>query len=315
SWAVDYGGARKKKPSRFLNEIGMIENDKLLTTNNKLIPNTKCQILNQKTEIKKWEKNSNNISSPNYFSYTQLAAFSNCPYQYRFAHILKVPVQGKEIFSFGKTLHITLQKLFNLINEKSELKQSVKLAELLELYSASWIDDWYESKEKKEERRKQGQEILTVFYEKHKNNWPTALFLEKGFNIKLADGNSCNTIRGVIDRIDQIVEENGVNKIKIVDYKTGKPKSELTFDEKEQLFIYQMAAEEIFRQPVVSLAFYYLDNNTEVEFLGSKSDLIKVKDKVLTTIAEIKKHEFPPKPSILCKFCDFKDICEFKQNR
>jgi len=91
-------------------------------------------------------------------------------------------------------------------------------------------------------------------------------------------------------------------------------KVKLTFDEKEQLFIYQIAAEEIFRQPVASLSFYYLDNNSEVEFLGDKDDLAKVKAKISATIAEIKLNEFPPRPSRLCKFCDFKDICEFRQS-
>ncbi|MFH1232837.1 MAG: UvrD-helicase domain-containing protein [Patescibacteria group bacterium] len=319
SWAEDYGGVRKKKQSRFLQELGMMNQESG-------IRKQELGIRKQEVEIKSQEEK-NNIPSPSYFSYTQLAAFSNCPYQYRFAHILKVPASGKDIFSFGKTLHITLQKLFSLINERCELNQAnllnitsassspkIKLEELLELYSASWIDDWYDSKEKKEERRKQGREILTGFYKKYNDNWPTALFLEKGFNIKLADNDGWNTIRGVIDRIDQVSDKNGKNKIKIVDYKTGNPKSKLTFDEKEQLFIYQIATEEIFRQPVDSLSFYYLNNNTEVEFLGSKEDLAKVKAKVSATIAEIKKREFLPKPGPLCKFCDFKDICEFRQN-
>ncbi|MEK7202726.1 MAG: UvrD-helicase domain-containing protein [Patescibacteria group bacterium] len=321
SWAEDYGGLRKKKPSRFLNELEIINNDKFSMSNDKLILNNKSQTLNQKAEIKNFGEK-NNIFVPSYFSFTQLAAFSHCPYQYRFAHVLKVPTRGKEQFSFGKTLHITLQKLFSLINERRGLKQTdlfgnsslsknpkIELDELLKLYKDSWIDDWYESSKKKEERRKQGQEILKNFYNKHQDNWPNVLFLEKGFNIKLADGKGWNTVRGVIDRIDRVAD-----KIKIVDYKTGVPKDELTFDEKEQLFIYQMAAEEIFRQPIASLSFYYLDNNSEIEFLGNKDDLAKVKAKVLATIAEIKLGEFLPRPSPLCKFCDFKEICEFRQS-
>ncbi|MFH1772790.1 MAG: UvrD-helicase domain-containing protein [Patescibacteria group bacterium] len=318
SLAKDYGGLRKKKPSRFLEELGLINNnDNDLECSNKsqnLKLTPPAPSLSGKISIQK------SITVPSYFSYTQLVAFSHCPYQYRFAHILKIPVSGKEQFSFGKTLHITLQKLFSLINEKKglrqanlfssqELAENITLEEVLELYKNSWIDDWYESKKKKEERYKQGQKILTVFYKKYKNNWPKTLFLEKGFNVKLADDYGWNTIRGVIDRIDQVG-----SKIKIVDYKTGQPKSKLTFDEKEQLFIYQIAVEEIFKQPVASLAFYYLDNNTEVEFLGDKDDLAKVKEKVILTISKIKKGVFPPQPSQLCKFCDFKNICEFRQS-
>ena len=103
--------------------------------------------------------------------------------------------------------------------------------------------------------------------------------MEKGFNIKLRDNGEIYTIRGVIDRID---EEGG--KLKIIDYKTGSPKDKLSFKEKEQLLIYQMAVREIFRQDISSLAFYYLNNNSEVEFLGTDEDLDKTKDKILNII-------------------------------
>jgi CRISPR/Cas system-associated exonuclease Cas4 (RecB family) len=51
-----------------------------------------------------------------------------------------------------------------------------------------------------------------------------------------------------------------------------------------------------------------------MEFLGTDEELIKIKEKIVTTISEIKKGEFPPKPSPLCRYCDFFDICEFRKN-
>ena len=346
SWARDYGGARDKKPSRFLEELDLVDksyaNNRLSSVGQSPISNFQFpiskQIQNSKLQIQNKNSQNNFGAIPSYFSYTQLAAFSSCPYQYRFAHILKIPVAGKEQFSFGKTLHITLQKLFSLIKEKQGFNQAdlfgnktspnpllskegskecpasagrsglISLDEVLKLYKESWIDDWYESKNKKEIRRQQGKEILTVFYEKHKDSWPQVLYLEKGFNIKLPDNGAWNTVRGTIDRIDQIGD-----KIKIIDYKTGRPKDKLTFEKKEQLLIYQLAISELFSQPIASLSFYYLDNNSEVEFLGDKDDLAKIKEKITATIAEIKQGQFLPRPSQLCKFCDFRDICEFRK--
>jgi DNA helicase-2/ATP-dependent DNA helicase PcrA len=345
SWAPDYGGARKKKPSRFLNEIGLIENDKFPMTNDKSMSNVKLprprpafagrQIKNKELDKINQPDEKINITVPSYFSYTQLEAFSNCPFQYRFAHILRVPIRGKQVFSFGKTMHAVLQKAFLLINERREREQGclfeadgrtdrtipptplakgcnktniISLEEILKLYEESWIDDWYESKEDKEKYKKKGKEILKGFYEKHQTDWPRAIFLEKGFNFKLSAGEEQYTIRGVIDRIDEI---NG--KIKIVDYKTGRPKEKLNFEEKEQLLIYQLAIRDLFKQEIASLAFYYLDNNSEAEFLGAEEELSKVKEKILAIINEIKKGEFPARPSELCKFCDFKEICEFRK--
>ncbi|MFA4941455.1 MAG: PD-(D/E)XK nuclease family protein, partial [Patescibacteria group bacterium] len=253
------------------------------------------------------------------------AAFSNCPYQYRFAHILKIPGRGKAQFSFGKTMHSALQKIFVLLEERRGFKQSnlfsendgknvskkniLTMEEILKIYEESWIDDWYENKQEKEEYRKKGKEILKNFYEKHKDNWPTAVFLEKGFNFKIRVDGELYTVRGVMDRIDEKEK-----KIKIVDYKTGSPKDKLTFDDKYQLLIYQLAAHNLFRQEIDSLSFYYLHDNSEVEFLGNEKELEKTEEKIAETISAIKKGEFSPKPSVLCKFCDFFNICEFRKN-
>ena len=51
---------------------------------------------------------------PEHFSFSQLAAFDKCPLQYKFAFILKVPVKGKAVFSFGKTMHNTFYNFFKI---------------------------------------------------------------------------------------------------------------------------------------------------------------------------------------------------------
>ncbi|MFH1583000.1 MAG: UvrD-helicase domain-containing protein [Candidatus Falkowbacteria bacterium] len=336
SWAPDYGGARDKKPSRFLHELGLVK--KIVPLNKGDTRPTECQSFGREGGLKTLAQEQFIKSPlppldkggkiPSHFSYSQLAAYSACPYQYRFAHILKIPTMGKEQFSFGKTLHATLQKLFVLLNEKKGLGQaelfggkakppegSITFEEILKLYEQSWVDDWFESKKKKQERKKQGQEILKVFYEKYKDNWPLALFLEKGFNFKVTDGRDSYVVRGVVDRIDQADPSTGSGRaggLKLVDYKTGKPKDKLTFGEKEQLLIYQLAIQELFKQEVKILAFYYLDNNSEVEFIGSAKDLEKIKAKIINTIKEIKQGRFEAKPGALCAWCDFKEICEFR---
>jgi DNA helicase II / ATP-dependent DNA helicase PcrA len=316
SWAADYGGKIKKKPSRFLIELGMIGNEKLPLEENKSLVNDKLKISKKVKNV----KDDKDIAIPTHFSYSQLAAYSACPYQYRFAHILKIPTMGKEQFSFGKTLHSTLQKIFILLNEKKGLgqaglfdnkvkakKDNITFEEILKFYEESWVDDWFESKKKKQERKKQGQEILKGFYEKYKDNWPSALFLEKGFNLKITDGKDSYVVRGAIDRIDKVGEG-----LKLVDYKTGKPKDKLEFKDKEQLLIYQLAVQELFKQEVKTLAFYYLDDNSEVEFIGSAKDLEKIKVKIVDTIKEINQGKFKANPGVLCAWCDFKEICEFR---
>ena len=244
-------------------------------------------------------------------------------------------------------MHATLEKLFKLVKEKKGLKQAglfggetpptpppqslfdkgdlkpgeknvaplikgeggiITFEEILKLYEESWIDDWYKDKEAKRLRKKQGREILKVFYDQHRHNWPEVLFLEKRFNLKIAVDRGGYIVRGAIDRIDQ-----SPNGLILIDYKTGRTKKDLKFEDKEQLFIYQLAAAELLKQPVSGLAFYYLETNSRVEFIGSGRDLEKIKNKIISTIKEIGLGKFPPKPGRLCAWCDFKSICEFRQ--
>ncbi|KKR33335.1 MAG: hypothetical protein UT64_C0010G0009 [Candidatus Falkowbacteria bacterium GW2011_GWF2_39_8] len=115
SWAKDYGGARGKKPSLFLVELGLVDKQVVKGTVKKELDEE--NFVSAKKEAKE-QKEIFNL--PKHFSYSQLAAFQNCPYQYRFAHILKIPIRGKGVFSFGKTMHSTLQKTFELLRERRE---------------------------------------------------------------------------------------------------------------------------------------------------------------------------------------------------
>ncbi|MEI6288674.1 MAG: UvrD-helicase domain-containing protein, partial [bacterium] len=97
--ASDYGGARAKKLSRFLIEL----EDKGL----KLASQAEVKKNDFEPKSKPAEKK---LLAPinTKFSFTQLSSFETCPYQYRFAYILKIPLSGKPQFSFGKSMHSTL---------------------------------------------------------------------------------------------------------------------------------------------------------------------------------------------------------------
>lgn len=125
--------------------------------------------------------------------------------------------------------------------------------------------------------------------------------MELPFNLKIGE----HTLYGVIDRID---EEK--DRVVIIDYKTGTSKDK---PEKEQLLIYQIAAQEILHLKPKQLAYYYLDDGKIASFLGSEKELQEQKEKILGEIEKIKNSEFEPTPGWQCQYCDFKDICDFAQ--
>ena len=287
--AEDYGGAKNKKLSRFLIESGFVK-DLISLPKNK--------------EIKIIKKKKEKIILPSYFSFSQLRAFENCPLQYKFAHLFRIPIKGKAVFSFGKTMHDTLLEFTRQTQESrydlfgSVQRQNISFDELLKIYQKKWIDDWYEDKSQKENYYQLGKKCLKDFYQDFYQNKPEILALEQNFKLKIVN----ETLIGRIDRID---------KTEIVDYKTGRAKNKLEPADKEQLLIYQIAAEEALGLKPKKMTYYYLEDSKKISFLGSPSELKKEKEKISSQIAQIKKSDFSPTPGWQCQTCDFKEICEF----
>ncbi len=80
------------------------------------------------------------------------------------------------------------------------------------------------------------------------------------------------------------------------------------------MLIYQLAAQKTFGWQVEKLIFYYLNNNSTVEFLASQEELKQEETKINETIEKILTTDFTATPApINCKFCDFSHICPYKQ--
>lgn len=315
--ADDYGGARKKKLSRFLHEVGF---GKL--TKGDVIPKQTSLLDDRFQDPLKKNMSKQKLEFeeviPKKFSFTQLKAFETCPYQYRFAHILKVPTRGKGVFSFGKSIHQTLKDFYSLVQKRMKpdlFSQGTKginivsLEELLGLYEKNWIDEWYDSAAHMTSRKEEGEKLLKAFYIKHKDSLHAPKLLEQPFNIKIGE----YTLKGVIDRVDVIKKAKGGDEVEIIDYKTGKvPKSKKDVD-MEQLILYAIASKEVFGDDPKKLTYHYLSESQEFSFEPNVEEIKKVKDRVTKTIQEIKKSNFAATPSIYtCRSCDFKDICEFR---
>ncbi|MDD4289962.1 MAG: UvrD-helicase domain-containing protein [Patescibacteria group bacterium] len=313
--AKDYGGVKIKKPSRFLEELNLVKiEDEFIKDDASFYDK-----FSKRDDIKKIDKEDMKKLLPKQYSFSQIAAYDNCPRQYYYSFILKIPSMGKYVFSFGKSMHSALQKFFQLHNARISVNQislfenkkvekykiSVTINELIAIYEENFIDDWYEDEINKKKYFELGKKLLRDVYKKYENNPPKVKYLEKGFNIKISD----YSFKGNIDRVDEI--DGGVE---LIDYKTGKAKSKLSFEEKQQLIIYQIAYENVFKEKVKNLKFHYLDDNSEIDFIGSEKEKEKAQNKILEVVKKINSCDFKPTPSEhTCKYCDFNTICPFKE--
>ena len=313
--AEDYGGKLKKKISRFIRELGFPEPAAPPSVSEAVLPEP-----SEPPPAKLPE-----YALPTRFSFTQLAAYAKCPLQYKFAHVVRIPVFGKPTLSFGKTVHATLEKFLREISARQATAQTslfgggpgaqgsggqelpVSEEELQQMYEEAWLDDWYPDKAIKEEYRDKGRAILKKFYQDCRTAPPMPLYLEKDFTLKVGQ----YAIRGKIDRIDQRPD----GSVDIIDYKTGTPKSadDLQADDKRQLLLYQVAVERLMGLRPAQLTYHYLDDGSQAHFLGNEKEIAKFDNDIEAQISQITDGDFRAKPGMHCKFCDFANICEYRE--
>ncbi|MBI5076977.1 ATP-dependent helicase [Candidatus Falkowbacteria bacterium] len=337
SFADDYGGSRKRKPSCFLFELGFeIKESEVVSalemTNKTLISPSiavnKIDSLSSRESSFKlpWvtlrePQGDTKYAAPRRFSFSQMQMYESCPLRYKFAHILHIPIAGNFHFSFGNSMHETLRRFVNLYNEEAgaqlglfgktsgQEKKVPELERLFAIYEQSWIPDWYESEKQKQMFYQKGKESLKKFHQQFENEKPNVKFIEHPFNLKIGD----YTFAGRIDRIDEL--EN--RQVEIIDYKTGEAKGDnLAAEDKRQLLLYQIAVEELLRLNLNRLFYYYLDAGVKIPFIGEEADKKSLKERFVQNVKKIENNEFAPTPAeFICRYCEFRGICEYKKIR
>jgi DNA helicase-2/ATP-dependent DNA helicase PcrA len=310
--AKDYGGVKEKKVSRFIEEAGLIvtEDDKEMEANELLrdLQKEGADFLEEQNNLEKL---------PDKFSFSQLAAYEACPLQYKFAFILKIPApDDKPSLIFGRVMHGIFYEFLkplaqglqrSLFVDENNIEDKFNLKKLENIFKQRWQEDGYESSQQRQEYKEKAEQALGFFMGTFfsGNLKPEPIFLEKSFSFKIGG----EIIKGTIDRIDRV--DGGVE---VIDYKTGKTKFKLEWKDKRQLILYQLFLEEVLQMKVLSLKYYYVESGDLLSFIPTEKEKEKLRQEIVVQIKAIRSRDFSPKPSMMCDFCDFNKICEFRQN-
>ena len=239
----------------------------------------------------------------NNFSFSQLSAYATCPLQYKYQFILKIPTPPSSAATFGESIHKTLQRFYQEFTQNREIDKD----RLINLYHENWIPVGFLSQSHQKKMMKEGEKMLSSFYDTFHTKNIRIVDLEKLFKIKL-EGELFVT--GKIDRVDSV----SGNGLEIVDYKTGNMPDKKELAKSLQLSIYALAATNagLYNKKLaeVTLTFYYLKDLKKVSMTRTPEEMEEMKKQVVKTVTEIKKGVFKPRVGPWCEFCSFKMICE-----
>ena len=236
-----------------------------------------------------------------HLSSTKIDTYNSCPLKYRLKYIDKVPERKtRATGEFGSIMHSILEEFHGL--EAEDQTEQV----LFDLLEKHWREEAFEYRQRGEEFRKQGKELLSDYFRFVQENPPTVLGREASFAYTMDDINV--KISGKIDRID----DNG-DSLGIVDYKTSRKKEKA--DKNIQMALYteallNNAVQGISGKPgEASLHFLRFGEDPLSSHEFSEKELDVYRDKIRDVADGIRSGSFDTKKSDFnCQYCDYKDF-------
>ncbi|RMD45610.1 PD-(D/E)XK nuclease family protein [Candidatus Pacearchaeota archaeon] len=246
------------------------------------------------------------------YSHSKISTFETCPYKYKLKYIDKVKVDiPTTIEAFmGDLVHQCLKKLY----EDKKFFREVSKQSLIRFYEDLWGKNFTnkiliakaDQGLTAENYFLMGLKFLEDYYDTYKpfDEWKI-LGLETQDMITLPDGNKWHV------RIDKLACDDFGNYY-VCDYKTSnRMKDKEEVDSDRQLALYSVWVREKFKDvKSVKLVWYMLAFNKKIISERSQQELEKLQEEVCLKIKEIESEkDFPRKPSSLCNYCVYQEIC------
>jgi DNA helicase-2/ATP-dependent DNA helicase PcrA len=234
-------------------------------------------------------------------SATAIEDYRSCPLKFKFSHFWKIPTGPQAALTFGNIMHQAVRYYFELRKQGPP-----SCAAMEEFFLRAWKDVGFEDAYQEQAYKKAGLEQLREFVERQKESKVPldSIRLEENFRLDLGDVE----LDGRVDQINP-VGPAGDNAAELIDYKTGRPRSQKDADTSLQLSIYALAAREQLRLNPVRLTFYNLTNNQPVSTARTARDLDQAVEEIREVAGLIRALLFPATPGYVCRWCDYEPVC------
>ncbi len=238
---------------------------------------------------------------PLQLSATAIETYLDCPLKFKFSHELKIPTGPQAALTFGNVMHQAIRRYFELRKQKLPTVEEIE-----EFYLSSWKSAGFEDNYQEAAYQRTGRDQLRAFVERQ-NAAPVeseTIRMEQAFKLQVEDV----ALEGRIDQINPLNSARS-NRVELVDYKTGRPRSQKDADDSLQLSIYALAAREQFKLDPARLTFYNLTSNEPVSSARTEKDLEEAQSKIREVADAIRGLNFPATPGYVCRHCDYVPIC------
>jgi DNA helicase-2/ATP-dependent DNA helicase PcrA len=229
-------------------------------------------------------------------SASDIDTYRICPLRYKFARVFRIPQEPTIHQRFGIVLHQVLERFH------AQKKHDGSLSSLMELFEASWRRSGFGDSDDELQFRERAVAALESYWRHDRESESEAVWFERSFAFRIGP----HLLRGRVDRVDRHPD----GTFELIDYKTGRAKTEQELREDVQLSVYQMGARESWGLETSAQSYFYVLTGERVPVEHSEEELERVRSTIGEIAAGILKQRFEPTPSPdVCRFCDYRIIC------
>jgi DNA helicase-2/ATP-dependent DNA helicase PcrA len=233
----------------------------------------------------------------NTLSPSSIESYARCPLQFKLGRDWRIPEEAPAALQNGAAMHLALRHYFDAVRFERPVTAADVVQVFRDEFAKAAITDDYQ----RELYEQQGVRQLQAFVAAAEGHLPNVLHTEQGFEVEIGGA----LVRGRIDRIDHL--EDG--SVRIVDYKTGNPRSEKDADKSLQLSIYALAAARKWDYKVGALELQNLQDGSLAVTHRDDAQLSKAAEQVRQAAADIAANKFEPTPGFHCNWCAYRTLC------
>ena len=246
---------------------------------------------------------------PRPLSPSKVSSFTNCPLAFRLAVIDRLPDPSSAVAVKGTLVHSALEGLI-WNHPAGQRTPAVALAELEAAWQVLQGDPEFEGLALDDEQaatfRADAEVLVGNYFELEDPDRVRTLGVELGLEADLGH----LRLRGIIDRLD--LTDDG--DLVVIDYKSGKaPSARFERAKMAGVHIYALLCEQVLGRAPVEVRLLYLRDPIVVTAAPSQQTIRGQRQRTIAVWQAIERactsEDFRPRPSPLCRFCNFRSMC------